>query len=151
MNLCVRKQTNGIALFFMTFLPSLPFWAIFNDNHGVFLLFPCYFLSKKVISAINKKKCLEIIFINFKFKFTRPQARGDCEKPDQARVHLKKCVCDCRQAGDSFRSCYNEKPLWKTYLPDERLLRRSGRTWPHVEAVPLHSGTADACDYDKCS
>ena len=111
MNLCVRKQTNGIALFFMTFLPSLPFWAIFNDNHGVFLLFPCYFLSKKVISAINKKKCLEIIFINFKFKFTRPQARGDCEKPDQARVHLKKCVCDCRQAGDSFRSCYNEKPL----------------------------------------
>ena len=120
MNLCVRKQTNGIALFFMTFLPSLPFWAIFNDNHRIprlwgnmaffdsFLVISC---PKKVISAINKKKCLEIIFINFKFKFTRPQARGDCEKPDQARVHLKKCVCDCRQAGDSFRSCYNEKPL----------------------------------------
>ena len=69
----------------------------------------------------------------------------------KAILHLQMCVCDCRQAGDSLRSCYDGKPLFKAYLPDERLLRRSGRTWPHVEAVPLHSGTADACDYDKCS
>ena len=107
-----------------------------------------YFFSK-INSLSSSPEFLLILSLNL--PYTRPQARGDCEKPDQARVHLKKCVCDCRQAGDSFRSCYNEKPLWKTYLPDERLLRRSGRTWPHVEAVPLHSGTADACDYDKCS
>ena len=76
---------------------------------------------------------------------------GGAAKSRMKEGFIWKCVCDCRQAGDSFRSCYYENPLAKAYLPDERLLRRSGRTWPHVEAVPLHSGTADACDYDKCS
>jgi len=40
---------------------------------------------------------------------------------------------------------------WVAYLPDGNLLRRSGRMWVHVEALPLHTGIADACDYDKCS
>ena len=40
--------------------------------------------------------------------------------------------------------------LLKAYLPDGSFLHRSGRVWARVEALPLHSGIADACDYNKC-